>query len=57
MLYGRVIFLHRNLNSVNSHKVVCREPYVYAMSITGEDCVEKTNGHELLTGGENPLKS
>ena len=52
MLYGRFILLYRNVNSVNSDKVVCREPFVYTMSITGENCVEKTNGREVPTGGE-----
>ena len=40
------------MNSASSHKVVCREPYAYVMSITGEDYVEKTNGREVPTGGE-----
>ena len=52
MLYGRFIFSYGNVNSVDSRKVVCREPFVYAISITGEDCVEKTNGREIQTGGE-----
>ena len=32
--------------------MVCREPFVYAVSITGENCVEKTNGREVPTGGK-----
>ena len=32
--------------------MVCREPYAYVMSITGEDYIEKTNGREVPTGGE-----
>ena len=55
MLYGRSIFLYGNVYSVDSRKVVCREPFVYAVSITGENCVEKTNGREVPTGG-NPTK-
>ena len=37
---------------MDSRKVVCREPLLYAMSIAGEDYVEKTNGREVPTGGE-----
>ena len=52
MLYGRFIFLYGNVNSVGSRKVVCRELFGYAKSKTVEDCVEKTNGREVPTGGE-----
>ena len=52
MLHGRFMFLYGNVNSLDSCKVVCREPFAYAVSITGDDCVEKTNGRAVPMGAE-----
>ena len=38
--------------TLGSRKGVCRELFGYPKSKTGEDCVEKTNGREVPTGGE-----
>ena len=49
---AHLYFLIKKYEVSGSCKVVCREPFVYAMDVTGEDCVEKTNGPEVPTCGE-----
>lgn len=36
------------MNSMDSGKVVYKELFLYSMSITGEDCNEKTIGLEVM---------
>ena len=36
------------MNSMDSRKVTYREPFLYPMSTTGEDCDEKTTGLEVM---------
>ena len=39
------------MNFVISGKMVCREPFVYVMGATGEDCVGRTDGRKMPMGG------
>ena len=39
---------YENVNSTDSRKVDFREPFMYVMSIPGDDCDEKTIGLEVI---------